>query len=148
MSVAISSAGQSLLALDGTLSQADAQGLTLTRLIGTLSMGSSTVAGAWGTGRLAVGVGIASREAFTAGIVPDPRSETEEPPRGWVYKTIEGIAQNGISTPVLTHVRFDIRSQRKLDSGRLYLALDYDSELGTTFVARVFGLVRALYLLP
>ena len=147
--VGIATGAQQLTALDGVLSQADAQGLTLTRMIIDLSCFSSTVAGAWGVQRLALGVGIASREALAASAVPDPNTDTEEPPRGWVWKTTVAIAQNGIGTPVVTaRIMVDNRAKRRLDSGRLYIALNNDAELGTTFAVRIIGNIRALFLLP
>ena len=143
------SGAQSLIALDGVLSVADSQGLTLTRLIGDISCSSNTVAGAFGVERFSFGVGMASREAFAAGIVPDPNSNVEEPPRGWVYKNTVAVSQNGIGTNVVTaRVIFDIRAQRKLDSGRLFLAVNVDNVTGTSFTGNVTGLIRALFLLP
>ena len=109
-----------LTALDGTLSVADSQGLTLTRMIGDLSFHSNTLAGgAWGVQRVAIGMGMCSREAFTAGVTPDPDSAVEETARGWVYRTILAVAQNGAGAPVVERIQFDIHAQRRLDSGRV-----------------------------
>ncbi len=140
---------QTLLSIDGTPSVDTGQGRTLTRVIGDLVFVSTTVAGAWGVNRMGIGIGGCSREAFTAGVVPDPLSETEEPPRGWIYRHVAVMSQNGIGTPVVSgRVQFDIRAQRRLDSGRHFLAFDNEAQFGTTASYRVIGLVRALYLLP
>ena len=79
------------IALDGVLSQSDAQGLTLTRTIGMLSMVSNTVAGAWGVQCVAFGIGMSSREAFTAEALPSPNSNDEEPARGWIYQNVHPV---------------------------------------------------------
>ena len=134
-------------ALDGTLSQADSQGLTLTRCIGDLTFLSGTTAGANGQQRLSLGIGMASREAFTAGVLPDPESETEEPARGWVYRTVLGVTQSVQAQPMV-RLQFDIRAQRRLDSGRLWVRVVNLDVGGTGFNILVCGIVRSLFLLP
>ena len=134
-------------ALDGGLSQADAQGLTLTRCIGDLSIYSNTVAGAWGVQDVAIGIGMSSREAFTAETLPSPNSLNEEPARGWVYKNIVAASQNGVGGQIVTRVLFDIRAKRRLDSGRMFIKIVNVDIIGTAFDVRVRGLVRSLFLL-
>jgi len=135
--------------LDGNLSVADSQGLTLTRMIIDLSTSSATVAGAWGIQRLAIGMGMASREAFTASVLPSPESPTEEPARGWVWRTNVLVGQNGTGGAVLgPRIMADVRAQRRLDSGRFFIKLNNTDILGTGFDVRVVGMIRSLFLLP
>ena len=136
------------IALDGTLSVADVQGLTLTRTLGNLYFMSMTVAGAWGIQALSFGIGISSREAFTAGVLPDPEGDTEEPLNGWVIRNVVAVAQNGIGGAVIQRVHFDIRAQRRLDSGRLYLRMVNTDVRGTGFTVGVVGQIRTLFKLP
>ena len=135
--------------LDGTLSVADSQGLTLTRLLIDLSFYSRVIAGAHGIQRVALGIGMCSREAFTAGVVPDPESDVEFPARGWIYRTIFAVAQNGIGAPVIQRqLTLDLRAQRRLDNGRMFLRMVNTDISGTGFDVSMTGIVRALFLLP
>ncbi len=135
--------------LDGTLSVADSQGLTLTRMIVDLSTASATIGGAWGIQRLAIGMGMASREAFTAAALPSPESPSEEPARGWVYRTNVLVGQNGDGGAILgPRIMVDIRAQRRLDSGRFFIKMINTDVLGTGFDVRVTGMIRCLFLLP
>ena len=69
------------------ISSDDMRGSTITRIIGTLYTGSSTVAGAWGASRDDFGIGVVSQEAFNALVVPDPTAQDDQPARGWLYRT-------------------------------------------------------------
>ncbi len=148
LSFQVSNGSQVVRAIDGTPSVGDAQGRTLTRLIGKLAFHSTTVAGAWGVQNMFMGAGAASREAFTAGALPDPGSPTEEPTLGWIYRGHVAVAQNGSGAPVVFVVEFDLRAQRKLDSGRHWMSFENTDIDGTSFTMAVNGFVRALYLLP
>jgi len=139
---------QELCAIDGTNSVADSQGMTLTRLILDLSFASRTVSGSWGVANVDIGVGLTSREAFSAGVVADPSSETEEPSRGWIYRNRVLVSQNGTGTPVTMRVIADIRAQRRLDEGRIYIVVDHTVILGTVFALQFAGISRALFKLP
>jgi len=145
--IEVGTAGERI-ALDGSLSVADSQGLTLTRLIADLSFMSNTVAGAWGVQRFAMGVGMASREAYTAESLPSPNSDVEEPARGWIYQNIIAVSQNGVGGVVTTRVLFDLRAQRRLDSGRMFFKFVNSDLFGTSASIHVVGMVRALFLLP
>jgi len=43
---------------------------------------------------------------------------------------------------------FDIHSMRKIDQGKLHIAIDNTSSQGTTFTVRLAGLVRCLIKMP
>jgi len=121
------------------------RGMTLIRTIVSLSLFSNSVAGAWGVARCDFAIGVASQEAFAAGVFPDPAASTDKPPRGWVYRTSKTVAQNGVGGPVVTVLEADIRGARKIENGELYLVYDNVFLSGTTFTINLVGLVRTLY---
>ena len=59
----VGSGAQAVLSITDPMSEDSLQGVTVTRLIGRLKLGSTTVAGAWGKQILDLGIGVASREA-------------------------------------------------------------------------------------
>ena len=80
----------------------DTRGWTVTRMLGELVCLSASVAGAWGAGKVDIGIGVISREGVTGGVYPDPNAEADEPTRGWLWRTRLVVAQNGIGTPVIS----------------------------------------------
>ena len=138
-------AGQATKSLLGILGQVDTRGTTLIRTIVSLGLWSNTTAGAWGVQRCDIGIGITSQEAFSAGAFPDPKAATDEPPRGWVYRTSKLVTQNGVGTQIVFEVMADIRGARKIENGELFLIMDNTAESGTTFTVNLQGLVRILY---
>ncbi len=139
---------QDLVSLMTGVAPVNVRRQTLIRTIIELRCYSVTVAGAWGTQLVSIGIGIASQEAFAAGTVPDPNIANDQPSRGWIFRTQVVVAQNGIGGSVIFEVRADIRSQRKLDDGECYIVINNDTDLGTSFEVRTTGLVRQLWLLP
>ncbi len=148
VSMSPASGGSSNVSLITGAAPINMRGVTLIRTIVSLSLVSTTVAGAWGVQQAQIAIGITSQEAFAAGVFPDPSSATDKPPRGWVYRTSAPVTQNGISTPVHTWVQADIRGARKIENGELFLIVDNDAVLGTAFQLRVTGIVRVLMKLP
>ncbi len=121
------------------------RGATLIRTLVRLDFSSATVAGAWGIHECQFAIGIASQEAFAAGVLPDPRTATDKPPRGWVYRSAAGVMQNGATGgQIVTAVQADIRGARKIENGEVYLIVDSDATAGTAFTVNVRGLVRML----
>ena len=121
---------------------------TLVRTIIELRAYSSSVAGAWGTQRLSLGIGITSQEAFAAAVVADPNTSNDQPSRGWIFRTQIVLSQNGEGAQVVFDIRGDIRSQRKLDDGECFIVINNTTDLGISFSVNVTGLVRQLWLLP
>ena len=117
----VSDAGQSSTQLMSTITADESRGTTLTRLIYELAVFSTTVAGAWGTQFLDLGIAVLDEDAFVAGALPDPNVEGAEPPRGWVWRTRCVVAQNGTGTPIILRCVGDLRAQRKMDGGVLVL---------------------------
>ena len=140
----------SLSTLVGDFTITDTGGLTLTRTIVDLSLTTVPPPSADALGRLALGIGVASQEAFALGVtaIPDVESQTGHPPQDWVIRTHLGVNQN--NTNVLPPVRFyaDVRAQRKIDGSELYLVMRNDTLVGTAFSVHVVGLIRCLFLLP
>ena len=135
---------QNSISLDGVLTAADLRGTTLIRTIIRLNLQSATVAGAWGSQRADIGIGIVSRDAFTAGSFPDPVTGDDKPPRGWVWRDSVGVAQNGVGGPIIVRVDADIRGARKIENGRLVLVWNNTNILGTSAVLQLYGLIRVL----
>ena len=124
------------------------RGVTAIRTLVTLGLSSETVAGAWGRQRVYIGIGIASQEAFGAGVLPDPASESDQPARGWIMRTSVVVAQNGVGSVVVFPINMDIRGARKIENGELFITIDNLFVGGTSFSVNVSGLVRVLLKLP
>jgi len=89
-------------------------------------------------------IGIASQEAFAAGVLSDPGSGAEEPPRGWIWRASYVASQNGIGTPVVTPVFADIHGARKIENGEVYIIAENTAQVGTSSTMNFSGLVRLL----
>ena len=99
---------------------------------------------------IAMGIGVAAEEAFTAGIVPDPDSTSEYPPRGWLWVTTAVMAHNNSSGTLqgfhYPEIIFDVGSNRIVDKGICYLAMSNNIADGTPVIVRVIGRIRAICL--
>ena len=126
--------------------------LTVVRIIGTLLFRyliSTTVMDS--TSIVDVGIGVASIEAFDAGVaaLPSPSVDTEFPPRGWLYVSSQEVAEQlhgstGESIQVTpARFSFDLRAMRKIDKGRLFLVMN-NTNLVVGGAMTVTGRVRAL----
>jgi len=95
-----------------------------------------------------VGIGVVSAEAFTAGVLPDMPSPTDYPQQGWLYIANkpwqQAVHTTGVAL-VTPHFEADIRGQRKVDRGVLFLTVD-NIVLDGSVTLRVTGRVRALCL--
>jgi len=120
---------------------------TVVRMVLDLSIFSSTVAGAFGVNYFDVGIGVASQEAFFAGVFPDP-NEDERPVSGWLYRCRYVVWQNGVGTQIVREIHRDIRSGRKVYDGELFLVANNTPRVGTTASYILGGCIRVLLLLP
>ena len=136
---------QSQTSLVTGLAPSDMRGMTVIRTIIMIQMFSNTVAGAWGVTLGDLGIGIASQEAFVAGVVPDPNVAGDKPPRGWMWRASKCVAQNGAGAPILVELLADIRGARKVENGEVYLVVNNTTLVGTAFQLNVRGLIRQLY---
>ena len=146
----IANAGQDVRSLLSTLIGNDTQGMTLVRTIIELSLGPINWTGAFGTQALDMGIGMSAQEAFLAGTLPDPSTSTEFPQNGWVIRTRKGCLNPGSVSAgyELQKIQMDLRSQRRIDDGELYMIMDNFPGLGTAFSIQVTGIVRCLFKLP
>ena len=128
--------------------------LTVTRIIGDLTIQylvSTTVGDSLSS--VDLGIGVAALAAFnTAGALPNPASETEFPPRGWLYvktlpvsQTLDGAGGVSIWNAV-ARFQFDLRAMRKIDKGILFMnVLQTDITVGGAM--QMVGRVRSLVLI-
>ena len=100
-----------------------------------------------------VGIGVASQEAFALGTtaLPDPRTQADYPPRGWLYINTQPVmnsidATNQAIATRPARFQFDIRSMRKIDKGVLYLLIQSSAGKGSGVTTLVSGRVRTLCL--
>ncbi len=96
-----------------------------------------------------MGIGVASREAFDLETLPDPGTVTDYPQLGWLYvnslpcyKSGDGLGALNI---VHAHFKVDLRAQRKVDRGVLFMLIENIGVVGADAVA-LYGRVRALCL--
>ncbi len=148
VSFSTASGAQTLTSLMTGVAPVNVRRQTLIRTIFELGLTSDTVAGAWGIQAFDIGIGITSQEAFAAGVVADPNSSTDQPSRGWIWRTRKVVTQNGISTNILFEVIGDIRAARKLDDGECFIVVNNSVVGGTAFPVSMTGLIRQLWLLP
>jgi len=137
--------GQANQSLMTGVAPVNMRGMTLIRTIISLGMVSTTTAGAWAAQSINMGIGVASQEAFAAGVLPDPDSATDKPPRGWVWRAHKVVTQNGVGSQVAWEVTADVRGARKIENGELYLIITNTNQEGTSFNVNMTGLIRTLY---
>jgi len=126
------------------MSSGDRRQSTIIRIILSIALNSTTVAGAWGTQRVDLAIGMASQEAFTAETLPDPVISTDKPSRGWMYRTSKMVSQNVSGGQILFPIEVDLRAARKIEQGILYMIWDNSAVEGTSFTVRLSGLIRVL----
>ena len=127
----------------------DTMGFTLTRTIVRLDICQATVSIGAGMQEFSIGIGVASREAYGVGAtaLPDVHVDAEEPVAGWVFRW-SGIIHLNNNDPKTVALDLDMRSQRKIDTGKAFLKMYSVTKDGTAGSVRITGLVRCLYLLP
>ena len=125
--------------------------LTAIRLIVRLDTYPQPNTNVNGIARVHVGVGVTSLEAFGVNAVPDVDVDNEYPPRGWIYVETAGCYVNndsatGESTIIPASFRADIRSMRRVDKGKLFMAIGSNDVTGVPGTLTVVGRVRVLCL--
>ena len=124
------------------------EGLTSVRLLLTLELHPSIPEVVNSEQLVSFGVGLASEEAFGAQILPDPKTVTDFPPRGWVIRDQALVADRAGDARAVVRLIYDIRAMRKIDNFVMYLIMDNEPIRGTAFTVRMIGLVRVLCKLP
>ena len=138
--------------IDLGIQQVDKDVKTAVRVIGDLTgFPDDRNAAVDGVMQIEGGIGVASEEAFTAQVVPDPNAQSEYPALGWLYMASRVVIFNNSSgtTEVLEPAtfHFDIRANRKVDRGRLYFVWNNTTADGTGFQVTLVGRIRTLFLL-
>ena len=151
MDISVVNTGQTL-PFDLLADMPDNDVKTVTRLIGQLTlMANDLDAAVTVAQRIDMGIGVASREAFTAGIVPDPVLSSDYPTLGWLWITSSVVIKvnaSGTTEAFLYPViQFDIGAQRKVDKGVLYFVADNTAIIGGGMSVRLAGRLRSLVLL-
>ena len=129
-----------------TLDPDERRGSTVTRIIGCLTLTGATEGAVTGDVMVDFGIGVASQEAFSAGAVSDPTDPSAQPLRGWLYRCRQFARQTTeAGHPDTAFVwTFDVKSQRKLDTGELFLVVEPNNIIGTSFNIRLIGTIRVL----
>ena len=130
--------------------------LTVIRIVGSLQLIGSITSENEYVQFVDVGIGVSSVEAFAvaaAAALPDPRTQTEYPPRGWLYldrqradQTVPGGGTAGGVSRTLATFQFDLRAMRKIDKGTLFMVISNVDNSGTSTALVLSGRVRALCL--
>ena len=122
--------------------------MTLLRTIIGLDIGRTVHDSGEGSEQVALGIGIASQEAFAAGTVSDPLTVTDYPTRGWVWRGSYRVFGFAADQPAIftRRIDLDLRSQRKLENGEAYLVADAVGIEGVNSVIDLVGIVRQLWL--
>jgi len=147
----IASAGQFVANLAGGIDQNEMRlgGMTLMRTIVGIDIGTSVHDSGEGSQKIDIGIGLASREAAAAAVLPDPGTAVDFPPRGWIFRLRCRVYGFAADQPAVYNLRVDrdIRARRKLDNGEPYIIVDNVAIEGVAVPVRVVGLIRQLWLL-
>ena len=95
-----------------------------------------------------VAIGVVSQEAFDLQTLPDPPDVLDYPQQGYVYVASKVVYKFADATGVWFHAAVfaaDVRGQRKVDRGVLYMTIDNIAVNGGDNID-IFGRVRALCL--
>jgi len=95
-----------------------------------------------------MGMGLATFDAITAGSLPSPTVVSDRPMGDWVYLDRRIVAQGNTEIMQPTYVQQDIRAQRKLAGGNLFVIFNSENLLTAIMTVRLRGLCRCLYLRP
>ena len=146
----VSSAAQGLFTLmtGPTAIQTRGDQLTLMRTIVRIDLAPVVHDQGEGSALIDLGIAIASQEAFTGGVVPDPSTPTDFPIRGWVWRTRHRVFgfQAGVADVDAVRINEDIRARRKLDNGEAYLVVDNTDLEGVAVPVTIAALVRQLWM--
>ena len=151
ISVTLVEAAQAGITLLGDLASVDTQGMTLTRLLIRLTVQQvvSTVGTANETSLYDMGIGVIEQDAFAAAVFPDPVSQDDSTPRGWVYRV--RLALTDVAAVPSWDPQFiqeDLKGQRTIGNGELVLIHNNNASIGDGFTMHINGIVRCLFLLP
>ena len=149
------STGGELSPTDLLAGLADTETKTVSRILVDLEVGLGALSEVEGTQVIDLGIGVCSAEAFAVGItaIPDPQSVGDYPQAGWVYVATKWVQQalptGGTPTAMWRRsavFQADLRGQRKVDRGVLFLRVANTNAEVTAQNVRLCGRIRALCL--
>ena len=140
------SAAADIVSLSQDLTNLQTRGVTIVRTIIDLHMAPTLPGAVTGIQKVSLGIGIASLEAFTSGVVLDANAASEKPPRGWLFRTQCMVIDMPEGVSIVKCVG-DFRGKRKLDNGEPFIQIMNDPASGTSFTVTTVGIVRTLMLL-
>ena len=119
INTSIASGSQDSQTLLGTLDEDEALGMTVTRILVSLYAMPLARFVARGEQALSLGIGIIDREAFGAGVLPDPETSDDQPIGGWMFRERLFVRDDTTTsaiepTPLL---KYDLKGQRKVGRG-------------------------------
>ena len=124
------------------------RGATITRVIGCLAFYADDSTEFVGSTFVDLAIGVASQEAFALGVtaISDPRDATAQPVGGWIYRCRQLITTGAstINPSPLVRWQFDVKSQRKIDTGEPYIVWGDTVATGTGSPGTIVGSVRTL----
>ncbi len=122
--------------------------MTLLRTIIGLDIAYAVHDSGEGSQGVSLGIGVVTQEAFAATVLPDPETSTDFPIRGWIWRYKTRIFGFAADQPAVysRRVDLDLRSQRKLENGEVFINGHNGDFEGTASTVRVWGLVRQLWL--
>ena len=141
--------GANITPVNLLLNLAGADTITAMRIVGHLYVTQQDVDSALdGLYAVDLGIGVAAKEAFDAGVVPDPQTDGDVPARGWMWKDRLLAVRTQLSSTgdklYVGEVRFDIRSARKVDRGIMYINAFLSTLNGTPANHTLVGHTRVL----
>ena len=144
----VSNATQDVSDLMSGLVETESEGVTVVRTLMCYSMYPASPGAVNGVQMVDVGIGVADREAFSASVLPDPNVAGDEPYANWLYRCCHAVMD---SVDAFDHspieVSKDIRAQRKVGRGNLYISVHNTLAQGSSFQIRFTGIIRTLILL-
>ena len=124
--------------------------MTLTRTIIGIDVAMLVHDSGEGSQQVFLGLGICSDQAFSAGDagVPDPFVMADFPARGWIWRAAYRVYGFAADQPAVFNARvdMDMRSQRKLENGTIFLTCTNTPFEGVATVITVSGMIRQLWL--
>ncbi len=122
--------------------------MTLLRTIIGLDLAYTVHDAGEGSQIVSLGIGVASQEAFAAGIVADPNDGDDFPTRGWIWRASYRVFGFAADQPAVftRRIDLDMRSMRKLENGECYMNVMNTAAEGVSSTVKVSGLIRQLYM--
>ncbi len=124
------------------------RGWTLVRTIIGMDVAYTVHDAGEGSQDFVAGIGVASQEAFAAGTVSDPNTETDHPISGWIWRAKHRIFGFAADQPAIftRRIDLDIRAKRKLQNGEVFIAADIFAHEGAATTVDVTGMIRQYWL--